>query len=165
VPRRNDTEADADGAADNMRAAVVETNTLNAVSQPLGYAVTCRASGAPEEQRPANRRFTVHRIDQPIAQGPSFESADDARNYLDELETLPRWRLDLNDDSVEFDSRALTVTDRRTGDSFCLKGWKSFGISGLIGDAIPGASAGTRHISVVAESPPTIGHWHRVDTR
>jgi hypothetical protein len=168
VPKRNEPEtvypASDSAAADNMRAAVAETNELNAASQPLGYAVTCQAGGGAHKEPATHRRFTVHRIDHPVAHGPSFESADDVRSYLDALKKLPRWRLDLDDNSVEFDNRTLTVTDKRSGEGFCLKGWKSFGINGvLVGAETPGAAAGTRYISVVADEPPTIGDWTKLD--
>jgi hypothetical protein len=158
VANRDDTEGDADAAA--------ETNELNALSQPMGYAVTHHADADPALDPPADRRFTVHRMDQPSGEGPTFHSARDVRGYLDGLEKLPRWQLDLDDDSVEFDNTTLTVTDKNSGESFCLRGWKSFGISGMLtASAAPGASPHPRQISVVAEQPPTIGHWHQADPR
>lgn|GEM_PF-1526212 len=158
----NETDSNGDAVA-NMRDAVAETNQLNRISQPLGYAVTCRAGGGSSPDEPEHRRFTVHRIDDPVAHGPSFATADDVRDYLDHLNRLPRWRLDLDDDSIDFDRVTLTVADKRTGESFCLRGWKSFGIDGVVGgDDRRGAPAG--HLSVVAAKPPTIGRWYRVDT-
>lgn len=75
--RRNDIEAL--DASENMRAAVAETHELNSLSQPLGYAVTCRPGGGADSDASAQRRFAVHRVDQPVAQGPSFHTADDVR--------------------------------------------------------------------------------------
>ncbi len=149
-------------AVENRRAAVAEAHRLNLLSQPLGYAVTGHAGASPGAHDSTARQFTVHRIDHPLAQGPSFDTADAVRAHLDELAKLPRWRLDLDDDSIRFDTTTLTVTDKRTGESFCLKAWKSFGIAGVIlGDHTPSAPGGVRHISVVAEQPPTIGHWYK----
>jgi hypothetical protein len=163
MPRGNDTEGNG-GAAENISDAVTETNQLNRVSQPLGYAVTCRAGGGSSADEPDHRRFTVHRIDHPVAHGPSFDTADDVHHYLDDLKKLPRWRLDLDDDSIDFDRVTLTVADKRTGESFCLRGWKSSGINGVVsGDERRGALAG--HISVIAAKPPTIGRWYRANTR
>lgn len=150
-------------AVENRRAAVAEAHGLNLLSQPLGYAVTRHAGVGPGTHDPIAAQFTVHRIDHPADQGPSFDTADAVRAHLDELAKLPRWRLDLDDDSIRFDTTSLTVTDKRTGESFCLKAWKSFGIAGVIGDQTPGAPVGVRHISVVAERPPTIGHWYNSD--
>ena len=151
-------------AVENRRAAAAEAHRLNLLSQPLGYAVTGHAGAGPGTHDPTARQFTVHRIDHPVAQGPSFDTADAVRAHLDELAKLPRWRLDLDDDSIRFDTTTLTVTDKRTGENFCLKAWKSFGIAGVIlGDQTPGAPVSVRHISVVAEHPPTIGHWYNSD--
>jgi len=151
-------------AVENRRAAVAEAHRLNLLSQPLGYAVTGHAGASPGAHDSTARQFTVHRIDHPVAQGASFDTADAVRAHLDELAKLPRWRLDLDDESIRFDTTTLTVTDKRTGESFCLKAWKSFGIAGVIlGDQTPCAPVGVRHISVVAERPPTIGHWYNSD--
>ncbi|BBY08407.1 hypothetical protein [Mycobacterium noviomagense] len=151
---------------ENMRAAVTETNELNSVSQPLGYAVTCQPGAGVGDDDPARRRFNVHRIDHPVGHGPSFDNAAEVRAHLDRLAKLPRWRLDLDDESVTFDSTKLTITDKQSGESFSLKGWKSFGISGMASaQKAPGASVGVRHISVAAEEPPTVGRWNRWDGR
>jgi hypothetical protein len=138
---------------------------LNQRSQPLGYAVTM-ATGAElgTNQPHSYRRFTVHRIDKPVASGPSFETAAEVHSYLDELEKLPRWRLDLDDDSIKFDNKELTITDTRTGDSFCLKGWKSLGITGrAAGSGRSRAYDGARHISLATDEPPTVGRWYKSD--
>jgi hypothetical protein len=104
-------------------------------------AVNQQAGGGTANHKPAYRRFASHAAD------------------------LPRWRLDLGEDPVEFDSRNLTVTDQRTGESCCLRGWKSFGISGVvIGDRSHRALAGTPDVWVRAEQPPTIGRWHQMGT-
>lgn len=151
-------------AVENGQAAVAATDGLNLLSQPLGYAVTGHTDVGQGTDDPTARQFTVHRIDHPVCQGTSFDTADGVRAHLDELAKLPRWRLDLDDDSIRFDTTTLTVTDKRTGESFCLKAWKSFGIAGVIlGDQTPCAPVGVRHISVVAERPPTIGHWYNSD--
>jgi hypothetical protein len=141
-----------------------EADELNAVSQPLGYAVTWAAGGELDIDEPTYRRFTVHRIDKPVASGPRFDTAADVHAHLDKLGKLPRWRLDLDDDSIEFDNTELAITDKRTGESFCLKGWKSLGVTGVAtGDERPGAYEGAQNLSVVADEPPTIGHWYKSD--
>jgi hypothetical protein len=138
---------------------------LNQRSQPLGYAVSVAAGTELGTNEPHSyRRFTIHRIDKPVASGPSFDTAANAHVYLDEVERLPRWRLDLNDDSIAFDNKELTITDVRTGDSFCLKGWKSLGVTGsATGGGQAGAYDGATHISVAANDPPTIGRWYKSD--
>lgn len=138
---------------------------LNQQSQPLGYAVTMAAGFEVGTADPHSyRRFTVHRIDKPVSSGPSFETAADVYSYLDELEKLPHWRLDLDDDSIEFDNEELTITDKRTGESFCLKGWQSLGITGRAAEGQrAGAYEGAQHISVASQEPPTIGRWYKSD--
>ncbi|WP_202378074.1 hypothetical protein [Mycobacterium paraintracellulare] len=85
-------------------------------------------------------------------------------SYLDEIEKLPRWRLDFDDPSIEFDNDELAITDTQSGDSFCLKGWKSLGITGVAtGGERSGAYEGARHISVATDEPPTVGHWYKSD--
>jgi hypothetical protein len=137
---------------------------LNERSQPLGYAVTFAtgATGVGTDDPQSYRRFTVHRIDKPVASGPSFDTAAEVSAYLDEIEKLPRWQLDLDDDSIRFDNRELTITDTRTGESFCLKGWNSLGITGRAKDGgHAGAYEGARHISLAADEPPAVGRWYK----
>ena len=105
----------------------------------------------------------MHRIDKPVGHGPSFETADEVRGYLDQLANLPCWRLDLDDDSIEFENAELTIRDKATGESFCLKGW-SWGVTGKAG---PGQSAGrfegATYLSVRTDEPPSIGKWYKSD--
>jgi hypothetical protein len=55
------------------------------MSQPLGYAMTYSAGGGlGGDPTPDHRRFTVHRIDKPVASGPSFGSADEIHEYHDD---------------------------------------------------------------------------------
>lgn len=140
-----------------------ESDELNERSQPLGYAVTMAAGGEIGTTENAYRRFTLHRIDKPVASGPRFGTAADVHAYLDELDKLPRWRLDLDDESVEFDNEELTITDTQSGESLCLKGWRSLGITGAAatGGEQAGAYAGARHISVASDQAPTIGRWYK----
>ncbi|ORV18055.1 hypothetical protein [Mycobacterium celatum] len=49
-----------------------EADRLNNVSQPLGYAVTCQPGGGQGDDETGHRRFTVHRVDHPVAHGPSY---------------------------------------------------------------------------------------------
>lgn len=100
-------------------------------------------------------------MDKPVANGPSFSTAEETLSYLDELAQLPLWRLDLGDESIEFDNTELTIRDKATGESFCLKGW---GL-GVTGSASTGASAGryegAKHLSVRSDQLPTIGRWYK----
>jgi hypothetical protein len=148
-----------------LHGTIQTAHELNQRSQPLGYAVTMAAGGEIGTTQPHSyRRFTVHRIDKPVASGPSFETAADVNSYLDEVEKLPRWRLDLDDDSIKFDNEELTITDAQSGESFCLKGWKSLGFTGVAtGVERSGAYEGARHISVAADEPPAIGRWYKSD--
>jgi hypothetical protein len=68
----------------NISDAARAAKELNSISQPLGYAVTFSAGGAlGSDSPPDHQRFTVHRIDQPVASGPSFARAEEVQ----ELET------------------------------------------------------------------------------
>lgn len=145
-------------AANAARAA----DELNTISQPLGYAITFTAGGGlGADPTPDQQRFTVHRIDRPVASGPSFDTAEAAAAYLAQVAELPLWRLDLDDESIEFDGPQLTIKDRRTGDSFCLKGW-GLGVTGRAGlGQRAGAAEGATHLSVRSDAPPTIGRWYK----
>ncbi|WP_459979993.1 hypothetical protein, partial [Mycobacterium avium] len=148
-----------------LQGTVRAARDLNERAQPSGYAVTMSAGGEVGTKDPQSyRRFTVHRIDKPVASGPSFATAAEVESFLDAVEKLPRWRLDLDDGSITFDNTELTVTDVRTGESFCLKGWTSLGVTGRAthgGQA--GAYDGARHISIATDEPPTIGRWYKSD--
>jgi hypothetical protein len=136
---------------------------LNQRSQPLGYAVTMTAGVELGTNEPNSYcRFTVHRIDKPVASGPSFATAADLNSHFDAVEKLPRWRLDLGDDSIKFDNKELTITDTQTGESICLKGWTSLGFTGNAeGGGHAGAYDGAKHISVATDEPPTVGRWYK----
>lgn len=139
---------------------------LNKLSQPLGYAVTFSARGELGGDKTLNyKRFTVHRIDQPVASGPTFDAADDVRAYLDQLAQLPCWRLDLDGDSIDFDNKTRTITDRSSGESFSLAGW-GLGVMGRANIAAgeqAGAYEGATHLSVRTDNPPTVGRWYKSD--
>jgi hypothetical protein len=146
----------------NAFEAGAEANELNTVSQPLGYAITFTASGSlGTEDQPDYRRFTVHRIDQPVASGPSFGTAEEVRAHLDDIARLPLWRLDLDDPSVEFDHTELAVKDVATGESFNLRGWGS-GITGVSrSNQKAGLYGVAHHLSVRSDDAPTIGRWYK----
>jgi hypothetical protein len=134
------------------------------VSQPLGYAVTFSAGGGIGGDKSSSyRRFTVHRIDKPVASGPSFDTADDVSAHLDDIAKRPLWGLDLDGDSVEFDNLELTVTDVATGESFSLKGW-SWGVTGRAGEGqSAGGYEGATHLSVRSDEAPSVGRWYKAD--
>lgn len=148
----------------NMTDTAKAADTLNQIAQPLGYAITFSAGGGlAGDPTPDHQRFTVHRIDQPVASGPSFSTTEATYTYIDALAKLPVWRLDLDDDSIEFDGPERTIRDKQSGESFCLKGW-SLGVTGVAG---PGQSAGAyegaKHLSVRSDEAPTIGRWYKSD--
>jgi hypothetical protein len=151
-----------------MQKTGAEADELNKAAGPLGYGVTFRAGGAPGADSPRlYHRFNVHRIDQQPGSGPSFDTVDEVRTYLDMVAKWPRWRLDLKDDSIEFDPETRTITDRSTGESFSLRiGW-GLGVTGSADIAAgerAGALEGATHLSVAAEQPPTIGQWYKSET-
>jgi hypothetical protein len=101
---------------------VSATAELNEVSQPLGYAVTHTTRGVIGGTEHQSQRFTLHRLDKPVASGPSFSTTEDVRAALAEIAKLPRWRIELaENDSVVFDPAELTITDTASGESFCLR--------------------------------------------
>ena len=65
---------------------------------------------------PTERQFRG--VGQPVASGPSFDTAEDISAFLDQIAVLPVWRLDLDDDSIEFDNTDLSITDKSTGKDF-----------------------------------------------
>jgi hypothetical protein len=148
----------------NLTETAAESNDLNAISQPLGYAVTYTAGGSlGNDAQPDYRRFTVHRIDKPVASGPSFDTAKDVRAHLEQVVNLPVWRLDLDDPSVEFDNTELSVKDTATDDSFSLRGW-GLGVTGVAQNGqAAGRYEGAKHLSVRSDVPPTIGKWYKSD--
>jgi hypothetical protein len=143
----------------NAFEASAEANELNAIAQPLGYAVTVTTVGGSS----TDRRFTVHRMDEAVASGPSFAATDAVRALLDDIARLPQWRLDFDDPSVDFDSTQRVVSDTATGRSFSLRGWSSdiTGVSRSNEEA--GLYQGAQHLSVRSAEAPTVGTWFRSD--
>lgn len=84
---------------------------------------------------------------------------DSVRQYLDELAGQPRWRLDLEDPSIEIDG--AVITDKQTGQTIALQG----GWAPIIGNCTTvdefRATTDIHHLSVVGEQPPAVGAWHR----
>ncbi len=146
--------------AQHMTDVAGECNRLNEISQPLGYAVT--ASTSVDDQ--STQQFTVHRLDQTVASGPTFATIEDVRAHLGAVAKLPLWRLDLVDNSaIVFDQAELEITDPSTGESFSFRGW-GLGVARLAaGGQRPGAHEGVTNLSVRSEDPPTIGNWYKPD--
>jgi hypothetical protein len=146
--------------AQHMTDVAGECNRLNEISQPLGYAVT--ATTSLEDQ--STQQFTVHRLDQPVASGPKFGTADEVRSHLEAIAKLPLWRLDLEGNSaIIFDPAALEVTDATTGEKFGFRGW-GLGVAQLAAsDHGPGAQEGVTNLTVRSADPPTIGNWYKPD--
>jgi hypothetical protein len=127
----------------------------------LGGGLRTASGSVGTEDQPDYRRFTVHRIDQSVASGPSFGTAEEVRAHLDDIARLPLWRLDLDDPSVEFDHTELAVKDLATGESFNLRGWGS-GITGVSrSNQKAGLYGVAQHLSVRSDDAPTIGNWYK----
>ena len=138
-----------------------EARELNEISRPLGYAVRVAAGLEVGNDRSPYCRFTMHRIDQQDASGPTFDNAEDVRAYLDEVASWPLWRIDLDDESIEFDPTNLTIKDRRTGETFSFKDW-GFAVTGdPKGTQRAGAYEGAIHLSTRAKEAPKIGRWYK----
>jgi hypothetical protein len=73
--------------AQHMTDVAGECNRLNEISQPLGYAVT--ATTSLEDQ--STQRFTVHRLDQTVASGPTFATTEEVRAHFEAIAKLPLW--------------------------------------------------------------------------
>src|ERR1700676_4385821 len=146
--------------AQHMTDVAGESNRLNEISQPLGYAVT--ATTSVEDQ--SMQQFTVHRLDQTVASGPKFATIEAVRAHLEAIAKLPVWRLDLvNNSAIVFDPAELEITDPRRGESFSFRGW-GLGVARLAaGGQGPGAQEGIMTLTVRSEDPPTIGNWYKSD--
>ncbi|MGB5798350.1 MAG: hypothetical protein WBH51_21490 [Mycolicibacter algericus] len=69
----------------------------------------------------------------------------------------------LTDTARADDGSELTIKDKRTGESFCLKGW-GLGVTGRTGAGQrAGAADGATHSSAHSDEPPTIGRWYKSD--
>ena len=146
--------------AQHMTDVAGESNRLNEISQPLGYAVTAMTSV--EDQ--STQQFALHRLDQNVGSGPKFATAEEVRARLEAIAKLPIWRLDLVDNSgIVFDPAQLEVTDATSGESFSFRGW-GLGVAQLAASGHgPGAQEGVTHLTVRSEDPPTIGNWYKPD--
>ncbi len=138
-----------------MGAAFADAEALNERAVPMGYAVLTTASGD-------SSHYVVHplwaRDDR--SGDRSFPDIAAAAEYVDHLEMLPWWTLDLSDESIDVDGVAETVTDRRTGESIHVGGkWRT-----MIGGARKSGQTygeAVSHLSVRADEPPTIGNWRK----
>ena len=112
----------------------------------------------------STQQFTVHRLDQTVASGPRFATAEEVRGHLEAIAKLPLWRLDLvNNSTIIFDPAELEVTDATTGESFSFRGW-GLGVAQLAASGHgPGAQEGVTNLTVHSEDPPTIGNWYKSD--
>jgi hypothetical protein len=146
--------------AQHMTDVAGECNRLNEISQPLGYAVT--ATTTVDDQ--SVQQFTIHRLDQAVASGPTFATIEEVRAHLEAIAKLPLWRLDLvNNSAIVFDPAELEITDPTTGESFSFRGW-GLGVAQLAtGGKGPGAQEGVTNLAVRSEDPPTIGNWYKSD--
>jgi hypothetical protein len=146
--------------AQHMTDVAGESNRLNEMSQPLGYAVTATTSVEDE----STQQFTIHRLDQTVASGPKFATAEEVRDHLEAIAKLPLWRLDLvNNSAIVFDPTQLEVTDATSGESFSFRGW-GLGVAQLAASGQgPGAQEGVTNLTLRSEDPPTIGNWYKSD--
>lgn len=121
---------------------------LQLISFPLGYNVMVEAKTA-EGAGPAEVTFHVRRIDHLSGPTHVFSSVAEVHAFLNDLATLPRYRLDLTGDpQVQELSTGVqpftTIIDVPTGEKFNVR-------------AIDIEAATTLHIH--ADQPPT-GNWH-----
>jgi hypothetical protein len=113
----------------------------------LGYVVSATATG--ELGREPEVSFWVRRFDQSGGDERTFATLNEVSSYLDHLETLPVYCLELENNSrVETtpnaDGTETWVTDTKTGEKFAVRTQDIEAITRLC---------------VHAESQPTIGNW------
>jgi hypothetical protein len=95
--------------------------------------------------------FWVRRVDLPAGTERTFTTADEAREHLENLATLPRYCLELEDNPpievvTDEDGTATWITDNDTGEKF--------GIRRRTWRMRPGC--------VHADASPTIGNWRHM---
>ncbi|WP_341257075.1 hypothetical protein [Gordonia malaquae] len=145
-------------------AAFSKADALNERAGSLGYGVLTATSGT-LDVNDKGETFQVHYSVRPFGfedgrRDKHFPDIEAVERYLDHLETLPWWRLDLNDDSIVVDGVALTITDKATEETIYLGGgWKwMIGGSRKAGEKI---GEGLTHLSVRADEPPAFGRWRK----
>jgi hypothetical protein len=115
----------------------------------LGYNASYNVGG--ELGQPPDVSFWVRRVDQPSGTEETFTTTDEARKHLEHLATVPRYCLDLEDNSrievvTDDDGTATWITDKDTGEKFGIR---------------TADLENTTRLWVHAENPPTIGNWSR----
>ncbi len=97
--------------------------------------------------------FHIWRIDQPPNTAKIFGSIAEADQYLAHVATLPRYRLDLDNNArlVIEDGNTVRITDRQSGEHFDIPR------SDL--PKLKDRSTGETQIRVHADAAPTIGNW------
>lgn len=137
---------------------------LNKRAVPLGYAVLTTAHG--RLGREDGETFEAHYSVRPFGaedggEDRYFPDLEAVSHYLDHLETLPWWRIDLSDGSVEVDGVELTVTDKSSGETIYLGGGWSWLIAGSMssGQVI---GENLSQLQVRADTPPKFGRWRKV---
>jgi hypothetical protein len=116
-----------------------------------GYNVGASISGN-WGQEPDNVSFWVRRFDQPSGTERTFGSAEDVHAYLDHLETLPVYCLELEGnprvnvvvESYPHGAAAVVITDKETGEHFGIRFEDLETVTSLC---------------IHADSLPTIGNW------
>jgi hypothetical protein len=143
-----------------MRAAHRAADELQKRSMLLGYNVTFTSGMTLGDRRveaepigdEAGTRFHVWRIDKTSYDSETFTTVEAVNDYLDQLETLPRFCLELQgnpriEEVSEEHGPFTLVTDNETGQIFMLRTRDLETIAKL-------------HIH--AETAPTIGNWREV---
>lgn len=135
---------------------------LNQRAVPIGYAVLTTAGETRSED---GHVFESHYSVRPFGAEDGhddryFPDIDTVARYIDHLESLPSWRLDLTDDSLEVDSVNLTITDKTRDESIYLGG----GWWPMIGGSIRSSEVfgeGLTRLAVRGDSPPKFGRWRK----
>ncbi|WP_297610571.1 hypothetical protein [Nocardia sp.] len=141
---------------DPAREALAIADELNEIAVPLGYSVLIDTH-MPPPPAPASTHFIVRQLGGTTVHATS--APDSVRRYLAELADKPRWRLNLDDESIEVSG--AVITDKQTGEQIDLSGrWAQ-----LIGNVSSvddyRRDKNVHHLSVVGDQAPAIGAWHR----
>lgn len=139
-----------------------DANGLNQRAVPIGYAVLTTAGETRSED---GQVFESHYSVRPFGAEDGhadrhFPDIDAVARYIDHVESLPSWRLDLTDDSIEVDGVNLTITDKARDESIYLGGgwWPMIGGEIRSGEVF---GEGLARLAVRADSPPKFGRWRK----
>jgi hypothetical protein len=126
-----------------------DADQLHDRAMRLGYNASFSIGG--ELGKAPEVSFWVRRVDQPDGTEEVFATFDEARKHVEDLASLPRYCLELEDNPrievvTDADGTATWITDTDTGRRFGLR---------------TADLENTTRLCIHAESPPSIGNWRK----